>query len=128
MSNDLRTPLSRVRGLGSARHGADHFLAQRISAVALCLLLPVFVVSAVVGTDGTYDSVTAWLKSPASATIVLLLALVGLFHMRLGLQVVIEDYLTKPPAKIAALVANTFIPVVLGVLAILSVLKIFVGA
>jgi succinate dehydrogenase / fumarate reductase, membrane anchor subunit len=128
MAQDLRTPLSRVRGLGSARHGADHFLAQRISAVALCLLLPVFALSVILGTDGTYDTVTAWLKTPFAATVTLLLALVGLFHMRLGLQVVIEDYLHAAPGKIAALVANTFIPVVLAVLAILSVLKIYVGA
>jgi succinate dehydrogenase / fumarate reductase membrane anchor subunit len=128
MNTDFRTPLAKVRGLGAAGNGTDHFLGQRISAIALAILLPTFAVSVILATDGGHESVTAWLRTPYGAGLCVLLALTALFHMRIGLQTVIEDYLHRPTTKIAALLANTFIPAVLAVLAVLSVLRIFTGA
>jgi succinate dehydrogenase / fumarate reductase, membrane anchor subunit len=128
MTNSLRTPLSRARGLGSAKTGTTHFIQQRASAMFLALLLPWFGLSVILGTDGDYASVQAWLSQPFNAVGTLLLVLTGVFHMRLGLQVVIEDYIHNPVARTICLLANTAIPAILAVVAALSIAKIFVGA
>jgi succinate dehydrogenase / fumarate reductase, membrane anchor subunit len=128
MTNSLRTPLSRARGLGSAKSGVGHFIQQRASAMFLALLLPWFGLSVILGTDGDFASVQAWLSSPFNAVGTLLLVLTGTFHMRLGLQVVIEDYITGHTMRTLCLLANTAIPAIIAVVAVLSVAKIYVGA
>jgi succinate dehydrogenase / fumarate reductase, membrane anchor subunit len=128
MTDSLRTPLSRARGLGSAKSGVGHFIQQRASAMFLAVLLPWFAISVILGTDGDFASVQAWLSSPFNAVGTLLLVLTGVFHMRLGLQTVIEDYIHKPMTRTLCMLANTAIPAVLAVVAALSVAKIFVGA
>jgi succinate dehydrogenase / fumarate reductase, membrane anchor subunit len=128
MTNSLRTPLSRARGLGSAKSGVGHFIQQRASAMFLAVLLPWFAISVILGTDGDYASVQSWLSSPFNAAGTLLLVLTGVFHMRLGLQTVIEDYIHKPVTRTLCMLANTAIPAILAVVAALSVAKIFVGA
>jgi succinate dehydrogenase / fumarate reductase, membrane anchor subunit len=128
MTNSLRTPLSRARGLGSAKSGVGHFIQQRASAMFLAVLLPWFAISVILGTDGDYASVQNWLSSPFNAAGTLLLVLTGVFHMRLGLQTVIEDYIHKPVTRTLCMLANTAIPAILAVVAALSVAKIFVGA
>ncbi len=128
MTQSLRTPLSRARGLGSAKHGVGHFIQQRATAIFLTVLLPWFALSILLGTDGSYDSVIGWMHHPLNAAGTALLVLTGLFHMRLGMQVVIEDYVTGPVARTVSLLANTAIPAILAVIAILSVAKVFVGA
>ena len=128
MNHSLRTPLSRARGLGSAKHGVGHFIQQRATAIFLAVLLPWFALSILLGTDGSYDSVTSWMQHPLNAAGTALLVLTGLFHMRLGMQVVIEDYVTGAVARTVSLLANTAIPAILAVIAILAVAKVFVGA
>jgi succinate dehydrogenase / fumarate reductase, membrane anchor subunit len=128
MTNSLRTPLSRARGLGSAKSGVGHFIQQRASAMFLALLLPWFGLSVILGTDGDFASVQSWLSSPFNAVGTLLLVLTGVFHMRLGLQVVVEDYIHKSVTRTLCLLANTAIPAIIAVVAVLSVAKIFVGA
>jgi succinate dehydrogenase / fumarate reductase, membrane anchor subunit len=128
MTNSLRTPLSRARGLGSAKSGVGHFIQQRASAMFLALLLPWFGLSVILGTDGDFASVQSWLSSPFNAVGTLLLVLTGCFHMRLGLQVVIEDYIHKPVTRTLCLLANTAVPAIIAVIAVLSVAKIYVGA
>jgi succinate dehydrogenase / fumarate reductase, membrane anchor subunit len=128
MTNSLRTPLSRARGLGSAKSGVGHFIQQRASAMFLALLLPWFGLSVILGTDGDFASVQSWLSSPFNAVGTLLLVLTATFHMRLGLQVVIEDYITKPVTRTLCLLANTAVPAIIAVIAVLSVAKIYVGA
>ena len=128
MTNSLRTPLSRARGLGSAKSGVGHFIQQRASAMFLALLLPWFGLSVILGTDGEYMSVVAWLAHPFNAVGTLLLVLTGVFHMRLGLQTVIEDYIHAPVTRTLCMLANTAIPAILAIVATLSVAKIFVGA
>jgi succinate dehydrogenase / fumarate reductase, membrane anchor subunit len=128
MSDSLRTPLSRARGLGSAKSGVGHFIQQRASAMFLAILLPWFGISVILGTDGDYASVQAWLSQPFNAVGTLLLVLTGVFHMRLGLQVVIEDYIHKPVTRTLCLLANTAIPAIIAIMSALSVAKIFVGA
>jgi succinate dehydrogenase / fumarate reductase, membrane anchor subunit len=128
MTDSLRTPLSRARGLGSAKSGVSHFIQQRASAMFLAVLLPWFGLSVILGTDGHFLSVSQWLAQPFNAAGTLLLVLTGVFHMRLGLQVVIEDYIHKPVTRTLCLLANTAIPAIIAVVAALSVAKIFVGA
>jgi succinate dehydrogenase / fumarate reductase, membrane anchor subunit len=128
MTDSLRTPLSRARGLGSAKSGVGHFIQQRASAMFLALLLPWFAISIILGTDGDYSSTQAWLAQPFNAAGTLLLVLTSVFHMRLGLQTVIEDYIHKPVTRTLCMLANTAIPAILAVVAALSVAKIFVGA
>jgi succinate dehydrogenase / fumarate reductase, membrane anchor subunit len=124
-SPSLRTPLGRVRGLGSAKDGVHHFIQQRVSAIALAVLLPWFALSILLGTDGSFASVQQWMTSPLNAGGTFLLVATGLFHARLGNQVFIEDYLRKPFTKAVVLLLNTFIPAALVVLAGLSILRIF---
>jgi succinate dehydrogenase / fumarate reductase, membrane anchor subunit len=128
MTNSLRTPLSRARGLGSAKSGVGHFIQQRASAMFMAVLLPWFAISLILGTDGTFPSVTSWLAQSINAAGTLMLVLTGLFHMRLGMQTIIEDYIHVPVTRTLAMLINTAVPAILAIVAALSVAKIFVGA
>ena len=123
----LRTPLAHVRGLGSAKEGVAHWWAQRVTAVALIPLTLWLVVSLLVMARADYDSLRAWIARP-STTILLIALLFSLFyHVILGLQVVIEDYVHQEGAKIASLLLLKFLLILLGGAAILSVLRIAFG-
>ena len=88
----LRTPLAKARGLGSAKDGTHHFWLQRLTAVALIPLTVWFALSiASLATAGQAEAL-AWMKSPVTATLMLSFIMAGFWHMKLGLQVVIEDY------------------------------------
>lgn len=128
MTHSMRTPLSRARGLGSAKSGVGHFIQQRASAMFLAILLPWFALSVILGTDGGFISVHRWLSAPFNAAGTLLLVLTGVFHMRLGLQTIIEDYIHTPVMRTICMLANTAIPAILAIVATLSVAKVFVGA
>lgn len=123
----MRTPLGKVRGLGSARHGAGHFIAQRVSAVALVILLPWFLITLIGAVRGGYDGALVYLVDPFNAVLVLLAVGAALYHMRLGMQVVIEDYIAKRGMKAVLLILNTFICVVLFAAAAYAVLKIAIA-
>ena len=122
--SEMRTPLSRVRGLGSAKKGTEHFWLQRVTALAN-IPLAVFFVSAIVAHAGAdYVTVTAFLSRPIVALVMLLLILSMVWHMRLGLQVVIEDYIHKERWKFGLLIALKFLGITLGVVAVFSILKL----
>jgi succinate dehydrogenase / fumarate reductase membrane anchor subunit len=123
-----RTPLSRARGLGSAHHGVGHFIGQRASAVALLFLLLWGVWSALKLAPLGYDGAASWLHSPLHAAPLVLLLAAGFYHVRIGAQVIIEDYVHTPLIKTASLLANTFLCYGAAVLAILSVLKVAFSA
>ena len=89
---DMRTPLNRVRGLGSAKEGADHFWRQRLTALANVPLTIFLVVSLISLWGKDYAAVTAYLGSPLVGIALLALVLSAMVHMRLGMQVIIEDY------------------------------------
>lgn len=97
----LRHPWAVARGLGSAKEGVAHWWAQRVSAVALLFLVPWFVVTAVslIGLD--HANARAFLAEPMNATLMLAFVLAVMWHARLGLQVVIEDYIHTPWLEIA---------------------------
>ena len=125
---DMRTALAKVRGLGSARQGAEHFWLQRVTAVANIVLVAFLIglVIRLIGRD--YASVRAILANPIVSTLLLLLIVSGVLHMRLGMQAIIEDYIHGEGAKIVALMANTFFAAFVGLISIISVLKLSFGA
>ena len=123
----LRTPLAKARGLGSAKDGTHHFWLQRLTAVALIPLTVWFALSiASLATAGQAE-VLAWMKSPLSAILMLSFIMAGFWHMKLGLQVVIEDYVHTESTKITCLILNNLIAIFLALAAFLSALKMLLG-
>jgi succinate dehydrogenase / fumarate reductase membrane anchor subunit len=125
---DLRSPLARVRGLGSAKEGVNHWWAQRLTAVALVPLVLWFAVSVVSHTGADHKTAVAWLEQPHVAIPLLLLIAATFHHAQLGMQVVIEDYVHIEWARITLIVLVKFAAVALGVACIYAVLKIAFGA
>ncbi len=124
----LRTPLSRARGLGSAKQGAEHFWQQRVTAVAN-LFLTIFLVYAVLSLLGAdHATVKAFFASPITAVLMILVALSAAYHMRLGMQVVIEDYIHRESTKVLLLLGNTFFAIFIGLICVVSVIKLSLGA
>jgi succinate dehydrogenase / fumarate reductase membrane anchor subunit len=127
MNSDLRTPLSRARGLGSAKEGVHHFWAQRITAVALIPLVAWFAISLIMMSGADYAVVRAWIGSPAVMVLLTLTIVIGLHHGQLGMQVVIEDYVHNDGMKLALIVLMRFIAVFFGLAAIVAILRIGFG-
>lgn len=124
MSSPMRTPLGKVRGLGSAKSGSDHFWQQRLTAIANIPLMLAFCAIMVAGMGKSYADARALVAHPLIAIILLLVVLSGIVHMRLGMQVVIEDYIHGEGSKIAAIIANTFFAAVMALAAVFAILKI----
>lgn len=127
MSDRFRTPLARVRGLGSARGGTHHFIAQRLTAIALVPLLVWLVASLVSVAGADHAHAVAWLRSPVATVLALGLVIAAFHHAQLGLQVVAEDYLHDHGQKILALVLIKLLAIVLGATAALAVLRVALG-
>jgi succinate dehydrogenase / fumarate reductase membrane anchor subunit len=123
-----RTPLARVRGLGSAKSGADHFWKQRLTAVANIALVAflIWLVVKLAGAD--YATAKRTLAKPHYAIPLLLLILSGVIHMRLGMQTIIEDYVHSEGRKVVALMLNLFFCVLVGLTCAFAVLKLSFGA
>ncbi|MFS0735952.1 succinate dehydrogenase, hydrophobic membrane anchor protein [Sphingomonas sp. 1P06PA] len=118
------TGIGRVRGLGSARHGSKHWLQQRMTAVGNLLLVLWFVVSLVRLPSLDHDAVVTWLSSPLAAVPLILLTVSVFWHLKIGLQVFIEDYVHDEGLKFAAVIALNFYAVGSAALAIFSIAKI----
>jgi succinate dehydrogenase / fumarate reductase membrane anchor subunit len=123
----MRTPLRQVRGLGSSKTGTEHFWQQRITAIAnvpLVIFLIWFVVSHL---GAARADVAASVQNPFVA-VLLVLAMASIFwHMRLGMQVIIEDYVRGHGAKLALLLLNTFFVAVLFAASAYAILKMSFG-
>jgi succinate dehydrogenase / fumarate reductase membrane anchor subunit len=124
MSESIRTPLGKVRGLGSAKEGVGHFVVQRVTAIALVFLLPWFLISILLVAPQGYAAIVEWVALPWNAVLIVLTMAAALNHMRLGVQVIVEDYIHKSGTKIFLLILNTFICVALFAAAAFAVLKI----
>ena len=123
----MRTPLKTVRRLGSARGGTDHFWTQRLTAVANLLLVGVIVLIGVKLAGADHATVAAALARPMFALPIMLFVLSAAIHMRIGMQVIIEDYVRGEGAKIALLMLNTFFAVFVGAASIFALLKLAFG-
>jgi succinate dehydrogenase / fumarate reductase membrane anchor subunit len=120
---DMRSPLARAIGLGSAKDGVGHWWAERVSAVALVPLTLWFAASIIAHTGSDYSTTVAWLRAPFVTTLMILLLVALFHHTALGLQVVIEDYIHSD-VKFAAVIAvrlGCFALATVGIMAVLSV-------
>lgn len=125
---DLRTPIARARGLGSAKDGTRHWLMQRITAIALIPLTLWLVASLVAIGAADHAQTVRWIRSPA-VSVAFLLAIAALFHhAQLGGQVIVEDYVRTGWMKLAALIAIKLLAVAIAAFAALSVLRIAFGS
>lgn len=117
------TELGRVRGLGSAKHGTHHWWDQRLSAIGNLILMSWFVISVARLPGYTPDVLDAWLSSAWAAVPLILLTLSVLWHVRLGLQVVIEDYQHDESRVVLMVLLNLYV-VALGGIALFAILKL----
>jgi succinate dehydrogenase / fumarate reductase, membrane anchor subunit len=123
----MSTPLGRVRGHGAARSGSGHFWLQRLTAVANVPLTIAFVIIVVSLLGSTHARVAQILGSPFVAITMLLFILSITLHMRIGMQVVIEDYIHDEPRKLILVMANTFFPLAVGLASAYGILKLSFG-
>ena len=124
---EFRTPLARVSGLGSAKDGTNHWWQQRLTAAALIPLVLIFwiIVLKLVGSD--HAAAVAVLKKPTAAGIVALLILVAFWHLKLGAQVIIEDYVHHDGLKFGLIIAIAFICALIGLACLFAIAKLAFG-
>jgi succinate dehydrogenase / fumarate reductase membrane anchor subunit len=123
----MQTALGRVRGLGSAKEGVNHWWMQRLTAVAQIPLMIWFVISLADISGADHASIIAWLEQTHVAVLTILLVFSLYFHAKLGLQVVIEDYISSESRKVIVLTAVKFALILFGTATVFSVLKIAFG-
>jgi succinate dehydrogenase / fumarate reductase membrane anchor subunit len=120
----MQTSLGRVRGLGSARRGVSHWWLQRLTAMGLIPLVIYLMIGLVTSIDGNYVAAVAWLSAPVNASAMLLLFGVGFFHAALGLQVIVEDYVSNENFRLLTLIAVKLGMTALAALSIFCILSI----
>ena len=123
----IRTPIGRVRGFGSAHSGTHHFWHLRVTSVALLLLTIGFVVLVISLLGRNQAAVAQILGSPGIAVLMMLFVGAGVYHMWIGMQEIVVDYVHHDTTKIAVLMANTFFCFVIGVLCLFAILKLSFG-
>jgi succinate dehydrogenase / fumarate reductase membrane anchor subunit len=123
----MRTPLARVRGLGSAKSGTDHFVLQRLTAAANIPLAIAFVILLASLQGADHARMIATMSHPLVALLLLFFVASGTIHMRIGMQVIIEDYVHAEGTKIVLLMLNTFFAISIGVGCVFSILKMSFG-
>ena len=124
---DMRTPLGKARGLGSAREGTGHFWRLRLTAVAN-IPLTLFFIGFLISINGAdYATVRAAFSNPFVSLMFALMLFSALYHMRLGMQVIIEDYIHGEGLKLALLMLNTFFAILVGAACAYALIKLAFG-
>lgn len=124
---DSATPLGKVRGLGSAREGGEHWITERVTSIALLLLGSWFIASLLILPDLSRQTIIEWLRAPSGAVPMALLILVGFRHALDGMKVVVDDYVHEPGNNFAINLILLFLAVAGGALALYSLAEIVFG-
>jgi succinate dehydrogenase / fumarate reductase membrane anchor subunit len=125
---DMRTPLGRVRGLGSTNDGVKHWWMQRLTGMALIPLTLWFVYSVVQMSGASHTEFTVWVGTQGNPVLLILLIICMFHHGQLGLQVVVEDYIPSESTKMTLLIAIKFAAIIFGTSAVFAVLRLTVGS
>lgn len=120
----MRTPLSKVRGLGSAKDGTGHFWHQRLTSIANIPLIIFFAWQLASLSGKSYDVVVERMSSPWVAAVMLLVVLSGVYHMKLGMQSIIEDYVHEETGKMLLIICNIFFSIAVAAICTISILKL----
>lgn len=123
----MQSPLSRAKGLGSAKEGLHHWLVQRFTGIALVPLSLWFMWSMTCLAGAEYAEVVAWLRMPANAVSMSLFVAVALYHSALGVQVVMEDYISHEGFRMVKMIGQKFLHYFLAALGVFSVLQVAFG-
>jgi succinate dehydrogenase / fumarate reductase membrane anchor subunit len=126
-NTSIRTPLARVRYLGSAHAGTSDFFRQRLTALGMLLLVLPVVVIVMMLMRGNHATTTQTLGSPLVAIILVLFVIASCWHMKIGMQVVIEDYVHDEKLKLLAVIGNHFFTWVVALAAICALVKLSTG-
>lgn len=121
---NLRTPLGRVRGLGSAKEGTDHWWALRVTSIALVPLSLWFVIALMSVAHADYATAIEWIGQPWNSALLVVFLIAMFYHAILGMEEVMQDYFHHEGVKVAAILVMKFILVVLGAAAVIAVLRI----
>jgi succinate dehydrogenase / fumarate reductase membrane anchor subunit len=124
---DFRTPLARVKGLGSAKEGTTHFWRQRLTALLLIPLV-LWIGFSLAALPVDHATLVGWIQQPWVSVALVLLVIVTFYHAQLGLQVVIEDYVSSHARRTVILLLSNLSCLLLGTIGVISVLKISFGA
>ena len=126
-SPSMRTPLARVRNLGSSHSGTSDFWRQRLSAVAMVLLIVPVIVVVLMLIPSNQAGAKQIFSSVPIAIIMLLFIVASVWHMKIGMQVVIEDYVHNEKVKLASVMANNFFCIAVALASIYAILKMSSG-
>lgn len=122
---NFRSPISKARGLGSAKSGTGHFIAERLTAIALIPLSLWFIINLlglIIGND--IMAITGWMKSPLNAALIALFIIFAFWHSKLGIQVVIEDYVHSPLLRNITLILNAAAHILFGLFSLMAVFQL----
>jgi succinate dehydrogenase / fumarate reductase membrane anchor subunit len=128
MASITRNPVGRVIGYGSARHGLSIWMRERLTGLALVPLGLWFVFAAVAISGSTYEEARAWLGTPWNTTLMLLTVVLTFWHAKMGVTVIVEDYVHHELLKSAVLVLNLFLHALFGTACVVAVLKVSLGS
>jgi len=125
---DLRSPLAKAKGLGASGDASHHFWVQRISALAMIPLVIWICISIAFLPEASYANVVAWLQSPFNGIVTLLFVIISFYHAQLGLQVIIEDYISSHSTRLFGVLFIKFLSYFLMAASVYAVIKVTLGA
>ena len=127
-AKNLRTPMKKALGKGASGHGTEHVIQQRALAVGLLVGFVFCFSSLVFTTNLSYESLRVWFRNPLNAATMAVVIAAGSGHFRLGVQVVIEDYIHKGSTKLLLMLASTLFAALVAMFGVFVILKLYLGA